>query len=127
MRLFEDSWKEDFNFYERVYDTELKKSIKIQSDNKYEWYEQSSKGLYSYILDNSIKLDKKLSSSPKDGRDKYGFLNPIYKNIRDTYWNKNLYNKDPNIWYFDIETRVSRSYKHKDNSNKEIKIRKKIQ
>lgn len=109
MRLFEDSWKEDFNFYERVYDTELKKSIKIQSDNKYEWYEQSSKGLYSYILDDSIKLDKKLSSSSKDGRDKYGFLNPIYKNIRDTYWNKNLYNKNVNIWYYDIETRVGQN------------------
>lgn len=106
MKLFESSWRDGFQFFERVYDTDLKKSIKRELNSTYEWYEPKSNGLYSYILDENVKLDKKISNSPKDGRDKYGFLDPLYKNIRDNYWNKNAYNLKPRIFYLDIETRV---------------------
>jgi len=109
MQLFETSWKKDFEFYERVYDTDLKKSISRKIDNKYEWYEQKSSGIYSYILDKNMKLEKKLSSNPKEGRDKYGFLDPLYKNIRDNYWGKDKYNLNTRVWYLDIETRVGQN------------------
>lgn len=105
MKLFEASWSENYENFERYYDTNLKKSVKNKIDNLYEWYEPLSSGLYSYILDENIKLDKKLGNA-KQGREHYGFLDPIYKNIRDNYWNKNLYNYNPNIWFLDIETRV---------------------
>lgn len=106
MKLFESSWRDGYNFYERYYDTHLKKSQKKLINLPYEWYEQCSTGIYTYILDESIRLDKKQGNA-KQGRDQYGFLDPMYRNIRDNYWNKDGYNNSSRIWYLDIETRVS--------------------
>lgn len=107
MKQFEATYRDGFDFYERVFDTDLGRSIKRQVTQKYEWYEPSSRGIYSYILDDSIKLDKKQGNSAKAGREHYGFQSPDYRNIRDNYWNKEGgYNTDPRIWYLDIETRV---------------------
>ena len=103
--LFETAFSKDFEYYERVFDGE--KSIKRKITVPFEWYEPQSNGIYSYILDENVKLDKKQGTNPKFGRDKYGFLDPIYRNIRDNYWNKEGYNKNPRIWYLDIETRVN--------------------
>ena len=105
MKLFESSWRDGFSFYERYYDTQLKKSVKKLVDLPYEWYEPSSNGIYTSILDESIRLEKKQGNA-KQGKDQYGFLDPMYRNIRDNYWNKDAYNINPNIWYLDIETRV---------------------
>ena len=123
--LFETSWREDFKFYERVFDENLKKSIKREVKSLYEWYEPSSNGIYSSVIDDSVKLEKKQSTSSKDGRDKYGFLDPMYRNIRDNYWGKNLYNLNARTWMLDIETRSGVSYKNNFNDNKLITIRKK--
>ena len=124
MKLFESSWRDGFQFYERVLDTELNKSMKKEVKALYEWYEPSSNGMYSYILDENIKLDKKMSSSSKDGRDKYGFIDPLYKNIRDSYWNKNAYNLKPRTFYLDIETRTGQNgftgFPKPEHSNQEI-------
>jgi len=51
----------------------------------------------------------------------------LYRHIRDQYWSEteSKYNKEPRIWYIDIETRSGKSYKYPVNSNKTIKIRKK--
>jgi hypothetical protein len=125
MKQFEAAWKDNYDFFERTYDTELKSSVKNRIDLSYEWYEQKSNGLYSYILDDSIRLDKKQGNA-KQGRSHYGFLDPMYRNIRDNYWNKNSgYNTDPRIWYLDIETRVGTAYKHQVHDNHVIKVRKK--
>ena len=105
MKKFEATWREGFKFYERYFDTDLNKSVSSQIDLPYEWYEPASKGLYTSILDETIKLEKKQGNA-KQGRDHYGFLDPMYRNIRDNYWNKDAYNIDPRIWYLDIETRV---------------------
>jgi len=106
MKLFETAWKEKYEFYERVYDTQLKKSVKRKITTPYEWYEPYSKGLYTYILDETIKLDKKQGHSLKNTDGAYGILNPIYRNIRDNYWGKDQYNTNGRVWYLDIETRV---------------------
>jgi len=105
MKKFEATWRDGFKFYERYYDTDLNRSMHRVINLPYEWYEPSSTGLYSYILDDSIKLDKKQGNA-KQGRDHYGFLDPMYRNIRDNYWNKDAYNLKPRVWYLDIETRV---------------------
>lgn len=123
MKLFETSWREGYNFYERYYDTNLNKSVQQRIDLPYEWYEPNSNGIYSYILDSTIRLDKKQGNA-KDGRDKYGFLDPLYRNIRDNYWNKDAFNLTPRTFYLDIETRVGHSYKS-EGSEKLIKIKKK--
>lgn len=107
-QLFESTWREGYDFYERYYDTNLKKSIKRQIKLPYEWYEPSSRGLYSFILDPTIKLEKKQGNA-KQGRDHYGFLDPMYRNIRDNYWNQGKYQLDPRIMYLDIETRVGQN------------------
>lgn len=104
-KLFEASWRDGYNHFERVFNTITNKSEVIKINLPYEWYVESSNGLYSYILDESIKLEKKQGHA-KEGRDEYGFLDPIYRNIRDNYWNKNGFNLKPRIWYVDIETRV---------------------
>lgn len=108
MHLFETAWKEDYSFYERVYDTQLKKSIKRQIKLPYEWYEESSNGDYSYILDDKIKLTRHQGKA-KDGRNHYGFIDPLYRNIKDNYWGKEQYNQTPRTWYLDIETRVGQN------------------
>lgn len=126
MKQFEATWRDGYEFYERAYDTDLQRSVPSKIQVKYEWYEPSSRGLYTYILDETIKLDKKQGNA-KQGREHYGFLDPMYRNIRDNYWNKeNGYNNTPRIWYLDIETRSSRSYKNTNNPDKVLKIRKKI-
>ena len=121
---FETAWKDEFKYYERVFDESTNKSIKREIKPLFEWYEPNSMGIYSSVIDDTIKLTKKESYSSKDGRDKHGFLDPMYKNIRDLYWNKNLYNTDANIWYLDIETRSSVSYKN-TGSEKQMKIKNK--
>lgn len=124
MKLFESTWRNGYEYFERVYDTELKKSFQRKINLPFEWYEEHPTGIYTYILDSDIKLEKRQGRA-KDGRDQYGFLDPMYRNIRDNYWNKDKYNLKPRIWYLDIETRSSRSYKNINNPNKKIKIRKK--
>ncbi len=104
-KLFEATWREKYQYYERYYDTDLQKSVKKEITIPHEWYEPSSKGLYNFILDDKIKLEKKQGRA-KDGRDQYGFLDPMYRNIRDNYWNNEKYNSEPKIWWLDIETRV---------------------
>ena len=106
MKQFEATWMQDWKHYERYYDTELKKSVKRQIDIPYEYYEPSSTGLYTYILDESIILEKKQGNA-KQARDNYGVLDPMYRNIRDNYWGKTGgFNIKPRMWYLDIETRV---------------------
>ena len=121
---FETAWKEEFKYYERCYDEKLGKSIKREIKPLFEWYEPNSIGMYTSVIDDTIKLTKKESYSSKEGRDKHGFLDPLYKSIRDNYWNKDLYCTDANIWYLDIETRSSASYKN-PGSDKKIKIKNK--
>lgn len=105
MKLFEASWKEGYTFFERYYDTDLKKSVKNEINLPYEWYEPSSRGLYTAILDETLKLDRKQGNA-KQGREHFGFLDPMYRNIRDNYWNCNSYNLKPRVMHLDIETRV---------------------
>ena len=106
MKLFESTWYEDYVYYERYFDTKLNKSIKKRIDLTHEWYEPRSNGLYSFVLDDSLKLEKKQGSNSKNARDKFGYVDPMYRNIRDNYWNKDAYNKNARTWYLDIETRV---------------------
>lgn len=105
MRFFETSWRDGYEVYERYYDTDLGRSFKNKITIPYEWYEECSTGLYTSILDDSIRLEKRQGTA-KQGRGHYGFLDPIYRNIRDNYWKDSKYNKTPRIWSLDIETRV---------------------
>lgn len=119
--LFEASWKEDFNFYERVYDESLGKSVKRKIDDKHEWYEEVSTGLYESVLDSNIKLKKVLGTASM-GRSHHGFIDPIYRNIRDNYWNKNKFNLNPRIHYLDIETRAKGQFPNPAEASQEITL-----
>jgi DNA polymerase elongation subunit (family B) len=104
MKLFESSWKEGYEFFERYYDENLNMSMKKRIDLPFEWYEEDPRGLYTYILDDTVRLSKKQGNA-KQGREQYGFLDPMYRNIRDNYWNQDKFNTKPRILYLDIETR----------------------
>jgi DNA polymerase elongation subunit (family B) len=106
--LFETAWKEDYDFYKRVSDGS--KSHKVKIDNKYEWYTERSSGMYKAMLDDNISLELNLSSNSKAGRTEYGFIDPIYRHIRDYHWVNKSYNKNPRVWYIDIETRSTQGF-----------------
>jgi DNA polymerase elongation subunit (family B) len=108
MKLFEATWRNGYEFIERYYDTELNKSFTSRINLPHEWYEPSSRGHYTSILDATIKVDKKQGRS-NDAKGHYGVLDPMYRNIRDNYWNQGKYNIEPRIWYLDIETRVGQN------------------
>ena len=103
MKLFEATYRQKWTYYERFYDTEAKESRTRIIDSKEEYYVEHPSGKYEYLLDPSIKLIQK---SGKPNGKAYGILKPDQKLIRDEYWSKDdsKYNKNPNIWYMDIET-----------------------
>ena len=104
MKLFESAWTQDFTYFERYYDTDLKRSFSSEISGKTEYFVPKSTGLYTSILDESIHLDKMLGRS-KDAKDQYGVCGPVYRHIRDNYWKNKQYNKNPRVFYLDIETR----------------------
>lgn len=107
---FETAWRDGYEFFERVHNSLLNHSVKRKIDLPHEWYEPNSRGLYSSISDPEMKFEKKQGRA-KDGRDHYGYTDPIYRSIRENYWQTD-YNPNPRVWYLDIETRSGRSYKN---------------
>ena len=105
MKLFETSWFEDFNYYERYFDTETKKSTFGQVNSKHEYFCEDPKGSYVLITDPSSKFSRHLGSS-KDAAGHHGVTTPVYRNIRDNYWKNKTYNTKPRVMYLDIETRA---------------------
>lgn len=120
MLRFETSFKEKFTPFVRVYDTDLKKSVKIEIPNQYEYYKPFSKGTYSYVNDKSLKLEKYLGTA-KDARDNYGVFNPIDRYVRDNFWQTG-YNENPRIFYLDIETRSAGSFPLPELAEQEITL-----
>ena len=122
MELFETAWMDEFKYFERYYDTDLKKSKMRKIDSKTEYFVEDPKGLYEDFLDNSIKYSKKFGTA-KDARDHAGICKPIYRNIRDKYIDTKSFNKNPRVWYLDIETRSG--VRFKNHSNVLVKLKNK--
>ena len=106
MKLFESAWREKFDYFARYFDTDLNKSCYEKISNNYEWFEEDPKGIYTSLMDKTIRLSKR-QGQQKDGRGKQGLTDPISRYIRDNYWQKKQYNNNPKIWYLDIETRTN--------------------
>ena len=113
MKLFETSWFDNFKVYERVFDPETGTTRVNQIDGKSEYFVEDPKGLYTNFLDDSIKYSKKFGNA-KDARENAGACSPIYRNIRDNYIETKSFNKNPRVWYLDIETRSGVHYKITD-------------
>lgn len=113
MKLFETSWFDNFKVYERVFDSETGTTKVNQIDGKSEYFVEDPKGLYTNFLDDSIKYSKKFGNA-KDARENAGACSPIYRNIRDNYIETKSFNKNPRVWYLDIETRSGVHYKITD-------------
>lgn len=109
MILFETAYQKDFEYYERVFDTNLNKSVERKITTPFEWFEESSNGDYISITDNSKRFVRKQGTS-KQARNQNGVFNPIQRQIRDNYWGK-AYNKEARIFYCDIESRVGTASK----------------
>ena len=112
-KLFETSWFDNFKVYERVFDPETGTTRVNQIDGKSEYFVEDPKGLYTNFLDDSIKYSKKFGNA-KDAREHAGVCSPIYRNIRDNYIETKSFNKNPRVWYLDIETRSGVHYKITD-------------
>ena len=113
MKLFETSWFDNFKVYERVFDSETGTTKVNQIDGKSEYFVEDPKGLYTNFLDDTIKYSKKFGNA-KDARENAGACSPIYRNIRDNYIETKSFNKNPRVWYLDIETRSGVHYKITD-------------
>jgi len=103
---FETAWfnKDDFKYCVRLFDENTNKSVSKEIGSQYEYFVEDTNGEYCTLIDN-IKVRKCYGKS-KDAQNHYGVSSPIYHHIRDNYWNNNLYNKTPRVWYLDIETRA---------------------
>ena len=112
-KLFETSWFDNFKVYERVFDPETGTTQVNKIDGKSEYFVEDPKGLYTNFLDDSIKYSKKFGNA-KDAREHAGACSPIYRNIRDNYIETKSFNKNPRVWYLDIETRSGVHYKITD-------------
>lgn len=104
MKLFEATYKDGFDYYERYFctDSNQSKTAKITCGNEY--YVPDSRGIYTYLLDDNIRLSKKSGKCTENIT--YGKLTPDIVRIRDKYWDKtkSKYNYNPRKWYIDIET-----------------------
>lgn len=109
MKLFESSFIKDFEYYERVFDTELNRSVIRKITVPFEWFEPSDRGQYISITDSTKRFERKQGNS-KQARGKDGVFNPIERTIRDNYWGNN-YNKNPRVFHLDIETRTGTNSK----------------
>lgn len=98
---------EQYNSYER-YNLNGNSYIKRITKSS-ETFIEDPNGNYRFILDNNIKLKR-----VKDNRNltckKYGSSRPMYSHIRDEYWDfeDSRYNRNPRVWYLDIETTAKR-------------------
>ena len=110
--LFETSWQVKWDFFERVYDTNLNKSIVRPVTCPAEYYLETTQANpfanYTSVIDET-KIFEKHQGIRKGASKEYGYTGPLYRNIRDNYWNadveKSTYNKDCLYWCLDIETR----------------------
>lgn len=103
MKLFESAYNDGYEYFERYFDTDKQESFVQKIQTKQEYYMEDSKGLYTYLLDPSIKLSKRYGRAESLS---YGKNAPDVIHIRDNYWkiDGSLYNESPRKWYIDIET-----------------------
>lgn len=110
MELFETAFFSDKKYRERVYDTELDKSIVRDLDNqRTEYYIQDPDGEFVGFLDPSVHYSIKYGNY-RDSLGQAGKCSPIYRVIRDNYVRDGKFNMNPHIWYLDIETRSGERY-----------------
>ena len=105
MRLFETTFRDGYDYFERYFNTETSKSEYHKIDSKYEYFVPYSFGEYKLITDQNLRLTR-LEGTSKQAKDQMGVVQPVYKHIRDTYWKNGTYNLSPRIAYLDIETRA---------------------
>lgn len=105
MRLFETTFRDGYDYFERYFNTETSKSESHKIDSKYEYFVPYSFGEYKLITDQNLRLTR-LEGTAKQAKDQMGVVQPVYKHIRDTYWKNGTYNLSPRIAYLDIETRA---------------------
>lgn len=136
--FYENITKVDSNYYERVFDTETRKSSFNKIDIEPYVYVPNMAGEYSYFLDKTLKLSEKRFSNESEmtkwcktmkesGLPYYGKTTPKYQYLRDNFYfdrDKKYVNNDHSmrIWHLDIE--VSQTY-YKYHNNKKVRVRKK--
>ena len=116
--FYENIVKVDKRYYERVFDTETRKSSFNKIDIEPKVYIPAVNGEYTYFLDRSIKLAEKQFSNEvelnnwcktmKDaGLPYYGKTTPKYQYVRDRFfYNNSVYvnnDHEMRIWQLDIE------------------------
>ncbi len=114
-KMYEMVWRSNNKkFYERTRDTETIEVIIKQIFPTFYLYEENNNGEYKFILDENVKLSKKVFDKEKDyrdylgvmdsvGRNVYGTQQAVYNHIRKNFFGNGI-TLTPRIWHFDIET-----------------------
>ena len=58
MQLFETYYRQEWDTFVRVFNTDTNKSESFQIPNKWEYFKPISNGLYTCITDKNLKLTK---------------------------------------------------------------------
>ncbi len=103
---FEDSWAVKGTTYVREHNTTTNKSEVRVSPHKSEYYLEDPLGSYKSFLEPDVKL-RKATGSAYNVDNAYGVKSGVYTTIREDYfYTKENYNRNVNVWYLDIETKV---------------------
>ena len=106
MGLFEQSWSIKSDTYIREFDETKNKSVMKAVPYKSEYYLEDMLGEYKSFLDPSVLL-RRVQGSAWNITGAYGGTKAEYVTIREDYFGKSNYNKNPGIFYLDIETSVA--------------------
>jgi len=101
--LFEDVWTSKGKVFVREQDA-TKKSKKRETHYKSEYYLKDPLGEYRGLLDNEPL--RKVQGSAYGVDNAYGERTGKYVVLRDEYFSKGMYNKNPGSFFLDIETSV---------------------
>ena len=104
MKLFEDAWTTKGKTFVREYNPDTKKSAVRETPYKDEYYLSDPNGKYRGFLDN--KPLRKVQGSAYKVSGAYGEKKAKYVAISEDHFGRDSYNKTPNVWHLDIETKV---------------------
>jgi DNA polymerase elongation subunit (family B) len=127
---YEKVWRVGYDYFCRTRDLTTKQVRIEKIYPEIEYFESNPNGDYSFILDPSMKLTKKVFTNSKEAKDYKNMMGAIgkevfggrkqeYKYIRDHFFD-NGKNADIRIWHFDIEVAGSCRYHGKHIINVEV-------
>lgn len=108
MKLFEQSFFAAFKYWVREYNPNTQQSelrMLMGGESYWEGYQPHEAGSFHSIYKPNRRFNRVTGKDSRHIRSLTSPVSPVDRVIRDNYYHKN-YNKNPTVFYLDIETRV---------------------